>query len=80
MMLQHIALTVNDPEELKNFYEAVLLFNMHHKFSLKGEIARQIFDEEGLTDVYVMNHQDIQFEIFISPKKEKKVFSHICLS
>jgi len=41
-MLQHIALTVNDSEEIENFYKEVLLFNMHRKFSVNGE-TRQIF-------------------------------------
>jgi len=27
-----------------------------------------------------MNYQDVQFEIFISLRKEKKVFSHVCLA
>jgi len=79
-MLQHIALTVNDSEEIENFYEEVLLFNMQRKFSVNGEVTRQIFNVEEITDVYVMNHQDVQFEIFINPKKERKVFSHVCLA
>lgn len=78
-MIQHIALTVNDSEEIKNFYEEVLLFNIQHKFSIDREITKQIFNIEKLTDVYVMNRHDIQFEIFINSIKEKKVFSHICL-
>ncbi len=79
-MLQHIALTINDSEEIENFYEEVLLFNMKHKSSVNGEILRQIFKVEGLTDVYVMSYQEVQFEIFVSPRKEKKVFSHVCLA
>ncbi len=79
-MLQHIALTMNDSEEIENFYEKVLLFNMQDKFSVNGEVTRQIFNVGGITDVYAMNHQDVQFKIFISPKKERKVFSHVCLA
>ena len=79
-MLQDIALTVNDWEEIENFYEEILLFNMQRKFSMNGKIIQQIFNVEGVTDVYVMGHQDVQFEIFISPKKERKVFSHVCLA
>ncbi len=79
-MLQHIALTVNDSDEIKHFYEEVLLFNMQRKFSVNSDVTRQIFNVGGITDVYVMNHQDAQFEIFISSLKEKKAFSHICLS
>ncbi len=79
-MLHHIALTLNDSKEIEKFYEEVLLFNMHRKFSVNGEVTRPIFNVEGITDVYIMNHEDLQFEIFISLKKEKKVFSHVCLT
>jgi hypothetical protein len=79
-MLQHIGLTINDSKEIKNFYEVVLLFNMKHKFSVNREITRQIFNAEGTTDVYIMSHHNTHFEIFISPEKEKKMFSHICLA
>ena len=79
-MLQHIALTVNDPEEIENFYEKVLHFSTMYKFSVNGEITRQIFNAVKKADVYVMKYNNVDFEIFISPEKEKKVFSHICLS
>lgn len=79
-MLHHIALTINDSEEIENFYEGVLLFSMKHKFTVNGEITRQIFNAEGTIDVYIMTYHDTQLEIFISPKKERKVFSHICLA
>jgi len=79
-MLRHIALTVNDSEEIKNFYEEVLLFHQKHKHSVDGEVIRQIFNLDRPTEVYIMEHHDVQFEIFMSPKKEKKVFSHVCLA
>ena len=79
-MLQHIALTVNDSEEIENFYEEVLLFSIQRKFSVNGEIIRQIFNIEAATDVYMMGHHNIHFEIFISSKKERKLFSHVCLA
>ena len=79
-MIQHIALTINDSEEIENFYENILLFSLKHKFSVNGEITRQVFNTGETVDVYMMEHQDNQLEIFLSPKKEKKIFSHICLS
>ncbi len=78
-MLQHVAFTVNDSEEIENFYEDVLLFTIKRKFSVNSEISQQVFNVPSATDVYVIEHHDMQFEIFISPRKEKKVFSHICL-
>lgn len=79
-MLQHIALTINDSEEIENFYENILLFSLKHKFSVNGEITRQVFNTEETVDIYMMGHYDTQLEIFLSPKKERKVFSHICLA
>ena len=79
-MLQHIALTINYPEEIKNFYEDILLCNIQHKFPINEDVAGKIFNVKLLVDVYVMSHKDVQFEIFVSSEKEKKVFSHICLA
>lgn len=79
-MLQHIALTVYDSEEIENFYEKVFQFNKKHHHSIDGKVIRQIFNINGTTEVYIMEHHHVQFEIFISQNKEKKVFSHVCLA
>lgn len=79
-MLQHIALTISDSEEIENFYEDILLFNLRHKFSLSKGTSMQFFNIEEKADVYVMEHHNTQLEIFLSPGKERKVFSHICLA
>lgn len=79
-MLRHIGLTVTDSEEIENFYEEVLCFNMKHKFTINSNISQQIFNVNDVTDVYVMDQQDLEFEIFISHRKEKRVFSHVCLA
>ena len=79
-MLQHIALTVNDPDEIENFYKEVLLFSTKYKFSVNGKIIRQIFNIRRTTDVYMMSQHNTDFELFINQKKEKKVFSHTCLA
>lgn len=78
-MLQHIALTVNDSEEIKNFYEDVLLFTLKHRFSVNDELCEKLFSVPEKTDVYVMRFHNAELEIFITKRKERKVFSHICL-
>jgi len=78
-MLHHIALTVNDFEEIENFYEDVLLLTIHHQFSVSEEISRGLFNIMASADVYMMERQDVRFEIFISEKREKRAFSHVCL-
>ena len=78
--MHHIALTVTDPDEIRSFYEEVLLFRLHYRFSLDTiDLLRQLFQTERPTEVYVLKHQDVQLEIFIDPVKEKKRFFHICL-
>jgi len=79
-MLRHIGLTVTDSEEIVNFYEEVLLFSTKHKFTINRNISQQIFNVNDVTDVYVMVQQDLEFEIFISHRKEKRLFSHVCLT
>ncbi|HDR88401.1 MAG TPA: hypothetical protein ENN63_02065 [Bacteroidetes bacterium] len=79
-MLEHVALAVNDSEEIENFFEEVLMFRLEKKFILPGEVTRQVFDVESNTDVYLMKRRGITLEIFITGEKEKKVFSHLCLA
>ncbi|MBN2699412.1 MAG: VOC family protein [Bacteroidales bacterium] len=79
-MLQHIAITINDSEEIENFYEDVLQCRLKHKFKLNREISRQIFNKDAAPDIYVMVLQDSEFEIFLSSGRERKEYSHICLA
>ena len=79
-MFQHTGLTVNRPEEIRDFYEDVLGFELKRKFTLDQNISHKIFNEAATVDVYLMAHDDAQLEIFLSPLKEKKVFTHVCLA
>ncbi|MGD9555750.1 MAG: VOC family protein [Mangrovibacterium sp.] len=79
-MLHHIALTVINPDEIRTFYEEVLLFSLRYKFSLDTiDLLKQLFNTKRQTEVFVMKRQDVQLEIFIDPVREKRRFSHICL-
>jgi catechol 2,3-dioxygenase-like lactoylglutathione lyase family enzyme len=79
MMIQHIALTVNNFNEINNFFEEVLHLKLHHIFSINEETTQQIFHVNEKVDVYVLEHQDVQFELFVSNENETQVFSHVCL-
>jgi hypothetical protein len=79
-VLKHIALTITDSREIGNFYEEILNFRIKYKFTMSSDLTRKIFDEDNPTDVYVLGQQDLEFEVFISLKKETRVFSHICLT
>lgn len=79
-MIQHIALTINNRDELKNFYKDVFMSEMHHQFSLTPDLSRMIFNRDGNFDVAVMRTDEVEFELFLTDEIEKKVFSHACLS
>ncbi len=79
-MLQHIALTVNESKEIKNFYEDVLLFKLKHTFSVNEKLSEKLFNVPKKTDVYVMRYHKAEIEIFITQQKETKVFSHVCIA
>ncbi|MBN1416113.1 MAG: hypothetical protein JW973_13510 [Bacteroidales bacterium] len=78
-MLQHIAFAINNQKEIEAFYEKILLFTAIRNFSINSKLSQTIFNVPERTDVYVMGNNDIQFEIFITQREERKVFSHICL-
>ncbi len=79
-MLLHVAITIHSSKEIENFYKKILLFTVQRKFSLNKETSQKIFNTEEVVDVYLMEHQSVQFEIFVSRKKEEKLFSHVCLA
>ncbi|MBN2649364.1 MAG: VOC family protein [Prolixibacteraceae bacterium] len=78
-MIQHIALTINNRDELKNFYKDVFMVEIHHQFSLTRDLSRMIFNREGDFNVVVMRNDEMEFELFLTDEVEKKVFSHVCL-
>ncbi|HKK81685.1 MAG TPA: VOC family protein [Prolixibacteraceae bacterium] len=79
-MIQHIALTINNPDEITNFYKDVFMVEIHHQFSLTRDLSQMIFNREGDFDVSVMRNDEMEFELFLTDEVEKKVFSHTCLS
>ena len=79
MYLNHIALTVSDSEEIENFYENILAFSLKRKFLMDAGISSKFFGINKEIDVYLMEKDDVGFEIFLYPNKGKKIFPHLCL-
>lgn len=79
MRLNHVAFSVNDSEEIENFYEDILGFSLKRKFLMEAGISARFFGINKEIDVYFMEKGDVGFEIFLYPEKGKKVFPHLCL-
>ncbi len=78
-MLQHIALTVNDLEDIEKFYKDILLFRLKNKFIMDPYTSKEVFNIPKLIDVYLLEYKDILLEIFLNARKERHIFSHVCL-
>lgn len=74
-----MAFSVNDSEEIENFYEDILGFSLKRKFLMDAGISAKFFGVNKEIDVYFMEKDDVGFEIFLHPEKGKKVFPHLCL-
>lgn len=78
-MIHHIALTVNQTDDIINFYKKILAFNLHHRFELDAALSKTIFDIEKDAEIFVMRLRDMELELFISDNKEQNAYSHVCI-
>jgi len=80
MNLQHIALNIVDIEEINNFFIDVLEMKTVKSFVLKHSLAQKIFNIHKETTVYILQKNNLFFELFVSNEKLKQGFNHICIS
>jgi len=80
MKLEHIALTISDIEEVKNFYVDILEMKELKNVVLKNRLAQEIFNINNDTAAFLLQKDDLYFEIFVSNETSKQGFNHICIS
>ena len=80
MKLEHIALTISDIQEVKDFYINILEMKELKSFVLKSELAQKIFNIDKDTSAFFLQKDDLFLELFVSDEKLKQGFNHICIS
>ncbi|MBI9039182.1 MAG: VOC family protein [Bacteroidales bacterium] len=80
MKIEHIALTVSDVEEVKNFYTDILEMEELKNFVLNKELSQKIFNTPEDTSAFFMQKNDLFLELFICNEKLKQGFNHTCIS
>jgi catechol 2,3-dioxygenase-like lactoylglutathione lyase family enzyme len=80
MKLEHIALTISEPKEIKDFYINILGMNEVKTFVLNKILAQKIFGIQKDTNVFYLQKNDLFLEVFITDEKLKQGFDHICLA
>jgi len=68
MKLEHIAITITDYIEIKQFYLEILGMNELRSFSLDKPLVREIFGIEESTTVVQVQKDLLNLEIFISDR------------
>lgn len=80
MKLEHIALSISDPEEVRNFYQDILGMTEVKAFTLKKSLAKNIFGLDEEASVFLLQKDNLFLEVFIRQEANKRSFNHICLT
>ncbi|MFO8061574.1 MAG: VOC family protein [bacterium] len=80
MELKHIAIAVNCPEDIDEFYQGILGFTIYRKFSINAQLAEGLFGLDEELDVYQMKNNSLMLELFVTDNRCRRRVSHICLS
>lgn len=80
MKLEHIALSITAPEDIKHFYQDILGMSKVKDFVLNKPLAYDIFGINKDTDVFLLQKKQVLLEIFIIDRLQIKNFNHICLA
>ena len=79
-IFNHVAITINDLAEIKNFYVDILGLEIINKFTLSKMMTSQIFNIEKETEVTVIGKKDFMMELFITGKNDYRNFQHVCIT
>jgi len=79
MKLEHIAITIDNSDEIINFYEHILGMKQARNFVLDKTLSKQIFGVHENVSVFLMKRDDLVLEIFIYKQNLQSV-NHLCIS
>ncbi len=80
MKLEHVALVINDPQEVEDFYKNLLGMSILKSFTLNRDLAAQLFGINNEAPVYLLKKNGLFLELFVEEETCTQNFRHICLS
>ena len=80
MNLQHIAISVSELSEIKDFYKNILGMEVTKKFKLSPDLANTIFNICKEVTVFQLKKGNVELEVFVCSEKTNLGFAHICVS
>ncbi len=77
MKLNHIALSIQNKEELRDFYEDILGFHLEYQYEIDESLSSTIFDIEEPAEVFRYSKNNLHLELFVATEKTISAFAHI---
>jgi len=79
-MFEHIGITINEESDIQAFYKDLLGLKEINKFDLYEDLSEKIFGINNTVSVSLFSNDDLLIELFLTDKKQKAVYNHICIS
>ncbi len=80
MKLEHTALSISKPEDIKDFYQDILGMERVKEFTLSDSMANDIFGIPKDTTVFLYRSGQTFFELFLIDRPQRHNFNHTCLA
>lgn len=78
--LKHIGINISQPEEIAGFYTDILGMSIMRSFYLSEELSSLIFNLPAPVEVFLLQKEDVVFEIFLANVQFMAGFAHVCIS
>lgn len=78
-MLRHIAIHINEENEIQDFYSDVLHFTEFNRFDLDKNVAEKVFGLSSAVEVVRMRQFNVELELLIHPAKLANGLAHHAL-
>ena len=75
----HVAIQYHDKEKANIFFTEILDLSLKKSFTIPPELTESIFDVKENIEILYYDDGKTGFEVFITEKKNKTVFEHICI-
>lgn len=77
MKLNHIALSIQNKEELTDFYQNILGFRLEYQYEIDAVLASTIFNITKAAEVFRYSKDNLHLEFFVANEKTIPAFAHI---
>ena len=77
--INHVALVYSEKEKANLFFNKILGLKLKKTFTLKPNLADQIFGIKQTVSAFSYENKHTRFEIFITRKKTKPTYEHTCI-